>query len=84
MRDLERLARLTTPQAGSPSSARTSGDPHLNAVTQRLREALGTKVVLNAKGKKGRIVIDYFDTKSLNRILECIERGAERAGETGL
>ena len=28
--------------------------------------------------KRGKIVIEYYDTDSLNRILACIENGAER------
>ncbi len=78
VRDLERLSRLSSGTNEGGALAGGGGkDPHLTAVASRLREALGTKVALSGKGKKGRIVIEYYDTPSLNRILSCIEEGAQ-------
>ncbi len=81
VRDLERMAKA--PGESSRATKKGGGsDPHLVAVAGRLREALGTKVALTSQGGRGRIVIDYFDTKALNRILECIESGAQERKET--
>jgi hypothetical protein len=39
----------------------------------RLRERLGTKVVIrNGKGYRGQIVIEYFDQQALDRTCEII------------
>ncbi|MFT7616392.1 MAG: ParB family chromosome partitioning protein [Planctomycetota bacterium] len=83
VRDLERLAKVSQAPAADPKAKADDigKDPHLTAVATRLREALGTKVALTGKGKRGRIVIDYYDTSSLNRILRCIEDGAELIGD---
>jgi ParB family chromosome partitioning protein len=66
VRQLERLA------AGRPSEAPAAAprDPNVAAVEDRLSDALGTRVRLEARGKGGRIVIDYFDNAQLNGILQ--------------
>lgn len=87
VRDLERLAKLSQDSGSvipAPKAPVAPKNPHLAAVASRMREALGTKVALSGKGKKGRIVIDYYDTNSLNRILQCIEDGAEAAADHAL
>lgn len=42
------------------------------AVEERLRKSLGTKVSIEAKSKGGRIVIEYYSADELDRILEKI------------
>ncbi len=85
VRDIERLARLQ----GAPASNATASsprNPHLAEVSGRIRDALGTRVSLSGGAKKGKIVIEYYDTASLNRILACIESGSDkqaRAAEAG-
>ena len=74
VRAIEKLARGEKAPANQPRPRATNH--HIAEVTARLRLALGAKVSLSSTGKKGRIVIDYFDNTSLNRILECIEAGA--------
>lgn len=36
----------------------------------RLREKLGTKVEINQQGEKGKIIIEYYSSEELNRVLE--------------
>ncbi|MCB9833523.1 MAG: ParB/RepB/Spo0J family partition protein [Planctomycetes bacterium] len=80
VRDIERLAQLqgASTLAADAALQRKRQDPHLAEVSGRIREALGTKVSLAGGAKRGKIVIEYYDTDSLNRILACIENGAER------
>ncbi len=47
-------------------------DPQLKGLEDGLRQALGTKVSLTARAKGGRIVIDYFSSEDLARILELL------------
>lgn len=42
-----------------------------------LKNILGTKVQLNAKRKKGKIVIEYYSNEELERIIELIKGNAE-------
>ncbi|MFM7251205.1 MAG: ParB/RepB/Spo0J family partition protein [Planctomycetaceae bacterium] len=57
---------------GRPATRRTA---QVQAVEQRLRRALGTKVVVHANGKgAGRIVIPFADPEEFQRILEQIAR----------
>ncbi len=44
----------------------------LKSVEDKLRKSLGTKVSVTGKAKGGRIVIDYYSTEELDRILEKI------------
>lgn len=43
--------------------------PELVDIESRLRDACGTKVVIKAKGNKGKIEIDYYNNDDLSRIL---------------
>jgi len=43
--------------------------PELTDLETKLRERCGTKVLIKANGRKGRIEIDYYNSDDLNRIL---------------
>jgi len=77
VRQLEGLAR----NAGAGAAADTSRpaksivphQPWIGEIEGRLREALGTKVVIqNARGYRGRIVIEYFDRAGLERLYRTL------------
>lgn len=42
----------------------------LEQLAHKMSEAFGTKVHIQARGKKGRIAIDYYDYDDLDRLLE--------------
>jgi ParB family chromosome partitioning protein len=44
----------------------------IKAVEEKLKKSLGTKVSITPKAKGGRIVIEYYSTEELDRILERI------------
>ena len=63
-------ARGTKRRPGRPATRRTA---QVQAVEQRLRRALGTKVVVHANGKgAGRIVIPFASLDEFQRVLEQI------------
>ncbi len=69
VREAEILAsRLKNPQR--EKKARLSHE--LKAIEEKLRRALGTKVIMTTKSKGGRIVIEYYSPEELERILEKI------------
>jgi ParB family chromosome partitioning protein len=68
--------RAAGPDAQDPS--RSTGrmeDPDLERMTHRLRETLGTKVVLTPGRKGGRIVIDWYGSDDLMRLYERLAGG---------
>ena len=47
-------------------------DPNLDQVQQQLMEHLGTRVTLEEKGGKGRIIIEYYSHQDANRLVKTI------------
>lgn len=76
VRELERAAREASernePKAGLDVSRETHRlpDPHLQAVADRLREALATRVTIRDEGDDtGVIMIHYYDLDDLERLI---------------
>lgn len=69
VREAETLAsRLKNPVKGK--KARQSHE--LKSVEEKLKKTLGTKVSIAATARGGRIIIEYYSTEELDRILEKI------------
>jgi ParB family chromosome partitioning protein len=63
VRDIEKKAR-------GLRRRRNPADPFVLEAEEKLQKALGTKVKLfNKKNNKGRIVIEYYTLKDLERIM---------------
>jgi len=69
VRQLEVLAGILSP---SRRRRATRIDPQLKSLEDGLRQALGTKVSVTARKKGGRIVIEYFSSDDLSRILRLL------------
>jgi ParB family chromosome partitioning protein len=67
---VRRLRRGATPPAGRPRT----GDPNLQALEDRLRADLGTKVRIVRAGKGGTLEISFFSDDDLDRLVELILR----------
>lgn len=50
----------------------SANDVYLRDLEERLQQKLGTKVSINAQGKRGKILIDYYSLDDLERVLEVI------------
>lgn len=61
------------------TSTGVPADPDLEHMTSRLRESLGTKVVLTPGRKGGRIIIDWYESDDLLRLYERLA-GVDRVG----
>ena len=67
---------------GGPQTAASSdgGTPELRATMDRLTQYFGTQVKIKRGKKKGKIEIDYYGDEDLERILELLHGGADKAG----
>jgi len=73
VREVERLvAQLRTPKSKAKSAPKRPKPSHIRDLEDRLRERLGTKVALDASGKKGRITIHFFNDDDLQRVLDIL------------
>ncbi len=69
VREAEALStRLRKPS----KEKKTVQNQEINFVEERLRKALGTKVSISPKSKGGRIVIEYYSSEELDRLLDKI------------
>jgi ParB family chromosome partitioning protein len=50
-----------------------TGDPHTQAIQDALEKILGTKVMIQHRKKRGKIVIDYYSLDDLDRILGVMQ-----------
>ena len=79
-REPELLRKQAAPAAEKKQPVRTAKaeDLLLNAVGEKLRERLQTKVQVQKHGKKGgRITLEYFNDEELERLLELLLPGVE-------
>ena len=70
VRQLEALVGASA--STRPARRRRGADPHLATLEDALRAKLGTKVTLLGRKKGGRIVVEYFSTEDLSRLLELL------------
>lgn len=70
VRSIEKLA-------GEQDKKKAKVKPEKNAdvirVEAELKDALGTKVILNSTGKKGKIEIEYYSREELERLIELLK-----------
>ena len=71
VRQIEKLAK----EAKEPAkrAKRTPKNADEKRVEEDLRKALGTKVSLNRKGKKGKIEIEFYSSEELERLIELLK-----------
>ena len=69
VRQTEELVRRLS-GVRSPSQPRPAPSPDLQALEERLRESLGTKVSLRGGNNKGSLLIHYYSTEELDALLK--------------
>ena len=73
VRDAEKMVQTTNTTSKNNKKSKTKGklDVFTKDIENKLKEALGTKVSLNAQTKsRGKIVIEYFSQDELERLLD--------------
>ncbi len=69
VRQAEAMVERRLPEAKKHKLVRPAPDPNVRAAEEAMQEALGTKVrVVERKGGRGHIEIDYYSLEDLNRI----------------
>ena len=70
----KRAARLNAAGTGPAKivTGASKRDPELNAMEDRFRERLGTKVAITGDMRKGSISIEYYSMNDLDRLLELL------------
>jgi ParB family chromosome partitioning protein len=69
VRQTEALAkRFLT--AKKPKTIGDEIESYLESLINDLQNSLGTKVAINRKGKKGRIIIEFYSDDELGRLVE--------------
>jgi ParB family chromosome partitioning protein len=69
VRQTEALAkRILIPK--KPKAIRDEIDTYLESLVKDLQNSLGTKVAIKRKGKKGRIIIEFYSDEELGRLVE--------------
>jgi ParB family chromosome partitioning protein len=56
---------------GSPAAV-PPRPPLIREVEERLQRKLGTRVRIQGRGKKGKVIVEYYGIEDLNRILEIL------------
>lgn len=73
VREAEEIAQKIAneePPKISPTKPPQAKDVYLDSLVLKIQEKLGTKVMIQGSGKKGKIVIDYYSLDDLDRLLE--------------
>ena len=72
VRQAEEITRQSSPE--KKKQAKKDKDHEIKALEEELRSLLGTKVSIEAKKKRGKLVIEYYSFDDLDRILEILRR----------
>lgn len=73
VRETERLIKETTKKNKVLKQKNNELDPVFKNIEDKIKEILGTKVKINRKNKKtGKIEIEYYSDKELERIVELL------------
>ncbi len=71
VRQIEKLAKESK-NSKKPAKPREK-NADVKRVERDLKEALGTRVTLNQKGKKGKIEIEYYSKDELERLIDLLK-----------
>lgn len=69
VRDTEEAALRIAEKAKKKTLTYATRDFYLEQLAEKIQEKLGTKVMIQGKGKRGRISIDYYNLDDLDRLL---------------
>lgn len=71
---METVRRRSEPASESP--ARAVADPHLRRAEELLRRRFNTRVGIHTRSGKGEIVMEFYGSEDLDRLLEMLGAGA--------
>ena len=53
-----------------PKSPKNETEHYIDSLSKDLQRSLGTKVIIRRKGKKGRIIIEFYSDEDLGRLID--------------
>ena len=75
VRESENLVKPELLKAGrARKSAHRNTDPYLAALEEELQGILGTKVCIQSRKKRGKIIIEFYSSDELDRITNTIKK----------
>lgn len=75
VRAAERLVKKLLAGEPAPAPPPDQDQVYIQSLADELRRHLGTKVAIQRKGRRGRIVIEFSDDRELERLLDLLRRG---------
>jgi ParB family transcriptional regulator, chromosome partitioning protein len=69
VRETEEAAQRIGEKAKKKGLVYVNRDIYLEQLAEKIQEKLGTKVMIQGKGKRGRMTIDYYNLDDLDRLL---------------
>lgn len=72
VREAEEAATRVSQKAKKQKLVYANRDFYLEQIAERLQEQLGTKVLVQGKGKRGRVCIDYYNLDDLDRLISLL------------
>ncbi|MEI7998782.1 MAG: ParB/RepB/Spo0J family partition protein [Candidatus Omnitrophota bacterium] len=76
VRSVEGLVQQATSKALKKTKAQKLKDPDIVSLEDELRKILGTKVIVEDKKGKGRLVVEYYSLDDLDRILAILRKNS--------
>ena len=83
VREVEKLVRKFLDGSLDQKPAAKEKPAHINDLEKRLRDVLGTKVQINTtnRGRKGKIVIDFYSLDEFDRLTEVLGLSQMESGD---
>ncbi len=76
VRELENLIKLKRPKGLKRKIGQGQREPYVAVLEEELQHALGTKVRISKRKKRGHILIEFYSPEELDRIANIIRGGA--------
>lgn len=76
VRELENLIKLKRPKGLKRKIGQGQREPYVAVLEEDLQHALGTKVRISKRKKRGHILIEFYSPEELDRIANIIRGGA--------
>lgn len=73
VREIEKLIKDTLNSKKKSAKRKIEKTADIKRLEEDLKTVLGTKVLLNQKGKKGKIEIEYYSREELERLIELLK-----------
>lgn len=77
VRELENLIRMQRPRGIKRRMGESAREPYVTVLEEELQQALGTKVRISKRKKRGHIYIEFYSQQDLERIVNILKGGAK-------